>query len=320
MANTTNLAAARSRRRSIVAEQRQTDEELELVTSPLSTAPSAEQPLDFPTSDTSMAAPSDDGFPDAISEPHGRTTRSTRKRKSNLISDVELSDTETIYMFSLRAKNKKNATPKKKGKMTTIDLDNDDDEGEDDDDEGVAAGEKQALTELEAEYKKCAWCGPSHLCKIDRSGTHVHLTFPQRRAWAVSLACGTNKVTKTTPPQSELFSMFHGKAKGASPPAPGAYPPNPWYQQMPMAPLGFVIDFIETLIPKSPQREGLRAVGDILDSLHFFDINEIQDLTGDELGSDKYGSILVGDAQYLLKQVKSEVKRLDKAARRARPQ
>ncbi|KAJ7431853.1 hypothetical protein B0H11DRAFT_1887117 [Mycena galericulata] len=260
------------------------------------------------------------------------------------------------YMFSLRAKNKKNAAPKKKGKMTTIDLDNDDDEGEDDDDEGVAAGEKQALTELEAEYKKCARCGPSHLCKIDRSGTHVHLTFPQRRAWAVSLACGTNKVTKTTPPQSELFSMFHGKAKGVSPPAPAAYPPNPWYQQMPMAPLGFgmpgfpgyhppapppapphhpmlssdppddataypsVIDFIETLIAKSPQREGLRAVGDILDSLHFFDINEIQDLTSDELGSDKYGNILVGDAQYLLKQVKSEVKRLDKVARRARPQ
>ncbi|KAJ7475364.1 hypothetical protein B0H11DRAFT_2282013 [Mycena galericulata] len=224
------------------------------------------------------------------------------------------------YMFSLRAKNKKNAAPKKKGKMTTIDLDNDDDEGEDDDDEVVAAGEKQALTELEAEYKKCVRRGPSHLCKIDRSGTHVHLTFPQRRAWAVSLACGTNTVTKTTPPQSELFSMFHGKAKGVSPPAPAAYPPNPWYQQMPMAPLGFVIDFIETLIAKSPQREGLRAVGDILDSLHFFDINEIQDLTSDELGSDKFGNILVGDAQYLLKQVKSEVKRLDKAARRARPQ
>ncbi|KAJ7460369.1 hypothetical protein B0H11DRAFT_2198993 [Mycena galericulata] len=296
MANTTSLAAARSRRRSNIAEQRQTDEELELVTSPLSTAPSAEQPLDFPTSDTSMAAPSDDGFPNTISEPRWRTTRPTRKHKSDLISD---------YMFSLRTKNKKNATPKKKGKMTTIDLDNDDDEGEDDDDEGVAAGEKQALTELEAEYKKCAWCGPSHLCKIGRSGTH---------------ACGTNKVTKTTPPQSELFSMFHGKAKGVSPPAPAAYPRNPWSQQMPMAPLGFVIDFIETLIAKLPQREGLRAVGDILDSLHFFDINEIQDLTSDELGSDKYSSILVGDAQYLLKQVKSEVKRLDKAARRARPQ
>ncbi|KAJ7502309.1 hypothetical protein B0H11DRAFT_1907421 [Mycena galericulata] len=114
----------------------------------------------------------------------------TQEDWGGLITDVSLrikAKKDLTVAISVLPDN--NAAPKKKGKMTTIDLDNDDDEGEDDDDEGVVAGEKQALTELEAEYKTCARCGPSHLCKIDRSGNHVHLTFPQRRAWAVSLPC-----------------------------------------------------------------------------------------------------------------------------------
>jgi hypothetical protein len=56
----------------------------------------------------------------------------------------------------------------------------------------------------------------------------------------------------------------------------------------------------------------------MLDSLHYFDINEIVTLTVEELGTDKFGNVLVGDAQYLLTQAKKEVKRLDKEARRAR--
>jgi hypothetical protein len=95
------------------------------------------------------------------------------------------------YMLSLRAKNKKTpATKKGKGKaqMTVMDLDNNDsEEGEGENDEDVATGEKKALTELETEYRKCVRCGPTVMCKIDRSGNHIHLTFPQRRAWAVSL-------------------------------------------------------------------------------------------------------------------------------------
>lgn len=91
-------------------------------------------------------------------------------------------------MFSLRAKNKTKVPVKgKKGRMTAMNLDDDDDEGEDDDDEGVANGEKQAMTELDAEYRKCVKCGSGVLCKIDQSGNHVPLTFPQRRGWAVSL-------------------------------------------------------------------------------------------------------------------------------------
>jgi hypothetical protein len=131
-------------------------------------------------------------------------------------------------MLSLHAKNKKKAPAtkngKSKGKLVVMNHDNNESEdGEDDNDEDVAAGEKKALSDLETEYRKCMCCGPTVMCKIDRTGDHVHLKFPQRRAWAVSLvrvnsfsgilihrliqACGTQKVTKITPPQSELFRL-----------------------------------------------------------------------------------------------------------------
>jgi len=35
----------------------------------------------------------------------------------------------------------------------------------------------------------CQWCGPNIYCKIDKAGTYVALTMPQRRAWANALAC-----------------------------------------------------------------------------------------------------------------------------------
>jgi hypothetical protein len=76
--------------------------------------------------------------------------------------------------------------------------------------------------------------------------------------------------------------------------------------------------FIEALITKAPQRHGLREVSETLDALRFYQIDEITALTTEELGSDKFGNIVLGDAQYLLKQVGSEVKRLEKLARRAR--
>lgn len=147
--------------------------------------------------------------------------------------------------------------------------------------------------------------------------------------------------------------MFHGKSKAPSPPsgpAPAPYsyyppmPPHgygfpgfPGYPQMPAAPPApthhavmssdppddtgsypSVIGFIDTLVAKVPQRASLRDAGEMLDSLHYFDINEIVTLTVEELGTDKFGNVLVGDAQYLLTQAKKEVKRLDKEARRAR--
>jgi hypothetical protein len=76
----------------------------------------------------------------------------------------------------------------KKGKMTAIDLENDDTDGDGEGDEGVEDAEKKAMADLDAAYRTCVKCGTAHLCKIDRAGNHVHLTFSQRRAWAVSLA------------------------------------------------------------------------------------------------------------------------------------
>ncbi|KAJ7339897.1 hypothetical protein DFH08DRAFT_812274 [Mycena albidolilacea] len=79
-----------------------------------------------------------------------------------------------LYMLSLRAKNKKKAPATKNGKSK--------EDGEDDNDEDVAAGEKKALSDLETKSRKCMCCGPTVMCKIDRTGNHVHLTFLQRRA------------------------------------------------------------------------------------------------------------------------------------------
>ncbi|KAJ6448753.1 hypothetical protein C8R45DRAFT_1132733 [Mycena sanguinolenta] len=121
----------------------------------------------------------------------GLVTDVTAKAKTKKDVSVVISVFPDNYMLSLRAmiKKKPAATTKKKD------------------------GEKKAMAEHDAEYRKCMRCGPTFVCKIDRSGVHIHLSFNQRRAWAVSLACGTNNVTKTTPPQGELFTMFHRKAK-----------------------------------------------------------------------------------------------------------
>ncbi|KAJ7819130.1 hypothetical protein B0H14DRAFT_2600852 [Mycena olivaceomarginata] len=286
---------------------------------------------------------------------------STDKDWSGLITDYsqkilskkDLSVTIAVfpdnYMFSLRSMNKKAPAVKKGTKKG---------DGDGDGNEGVEDAEKKAMAELDAEYRTCVKCGTAHLCKIDRAGNHVHLTFPQRRAWAVSLACGTHKVTKLTPPQGGLFQMFHNNNSFNGPPAaaPTAYPPPPWYQLPPGHPGGYgmtgypavgyaqppplppvaarqpmmssdpieedailypsVIAFIESLITKAPKRVGLRAVGETLDSLHFFEINEIITLTAQELGTEKFGNVVLGDAQHLLKQAASEVKRLEKQAKR----
>ncbi|KAJ7821748.1 hypothetical protein B0H14DRAFT_2598994 [Mycena olivaceomarginata] len=168
----------------------------------------------------------------AVKDWSGLVMDTLKKIKAKKDVTISISFMPENYMLSLRAKNKP-AIKKlgKKGKLTVMDLDNDDSKGNDEGDDGVADGEKKAMAKLDAEY----W-----------NGNHVHLTFRQCHAWAVSLACGTKKVTKATPPEVELFSMFHRKAVASNmspPPAASQFPSHPaypWYGSMAlMPPLGF---------------------------------------------------------------------------------
>jgi hypothetical protein len=125
------------------------------------------------------------------------------------------------------------------------------------------------------------------------------------------------------PPMQPVGGGYPGYLQ--APPFP-QFPPTPARQPMmssdPIEPDGIaypsIIDFIETLIGNAPQRVTLWAVGEMLDSLRFYEINEIITLTTQDLGTDKFGCVVSGDAQYLLAQVQREVKRLEKQAKHAR--
>ncbi|KAJ7704824.1 hypothetical protein B0H17DRAFT_1175407 [Mycena rosella] len=77
----------------------------------------------------------------------------------------------------------------------------------------------------------------------------------------------------------------------------------------------FIVDFIETLIDKVPQWQSLWEAGQNLRALAYYGIDEIITLVVNNFGTDKFGKILRGDAEYLLGQVKKEVKQLDKVTR-----
>ena len=63
----------------------------------------------------------------------------------------------------------------------------DDDEDEEAVAEELKEQEEVCLLQLEKALSQCAKCGDEKRCKIDKMGNHVHLTFQQLRAWALSL-------------------------------------------------------------------------------------------------------------------------------------
>lgn len=91
------------------------------------------------------------------------------------------------YMQSLRAHTLTKKKPVKGKKIALLDLDNSDTDAEDGDDEAMAEKERKALEQLEKVLGDCQKCGPSKLCKVNKSGQHVNLTFNQRRGWSVAL-------------------------------------------------------------------------------------------------------------------------------------
>jgi hypothetical protein len=71
--------------------------------------------------------------------------------------------------------------------MALMDLNGDSDD--DNHDDGTMEREKQALELLERALTRCQLCGPGKFCKISKTGDHVNLTWNQRRAWSIALAC-----------------------------------------------------------------------------------------------------------------------------------
>ncbi|KAJ7687485.1 hypothetical protein B0H17DRAFT_1203548 [Mycena rosella] len=253
----------------------------------------------------------------------GLLTDVLAKMKTKKDISINISVLPENYMVSLRAKSKRKGPATKTGskgkaKSTVMDLDHNDSMGKDEDDEDVEAGEKKALSELDAEYRKCVRCEPSVMCKIDRGGNHVSLTFPQRRAWAVSLLT----LSIRTSLQCPLWVMVCLAFKFPDIcPCPLVFLPLRITLIMSSDPPDDAAAYpliIETLITKVPQWHSLREVGQSLRTLAYYGIDEITNLTVDDFGTEKFGNILRGDAEYLLGQVKKEVKQLDKLARHAR--
>ncbi|KAJ7898004.1 hypothetical protein B0H14DRAFT_3581629 [Mycena olivaceomarginata] len=194
---------------------------------------------------------------------------------SGLVTDVMAkAKTKKDYMLSLCAtikKKKPAAITKKKGKMTVMDLNNDDSAEEDDNDGGVADDEKNAMAELDAEYCKCMRCAPTY-------------------------ACGTNNVTKTTPPQPAQYNPYFPYPMpplfGGS--LPGYHPHPPATLLLSSPPARLSILSCRVISPRRMFHTRLHSVGETLDSLHFCQINEIVTLTVDELGMEQFGFVVPG--------------------------
>ncbi|KAJ7834126.1 hypothetical protein B0H14DRAFT_3709689 [Mycena olivaceomarginata] len=227
--------------------------------------------------------------------------------------------------------------------------------GEDDFDDGLEIMEKERnwIQQLQAKYTKCQLCGPTKSCKIDISGNHHNLSNNQLCTWAHSLAVGTHNVTLVTPPHNGLFSMFFKHSDGLAPSTsapPGPFPSfAPYLAMNPMNLYGFmppwgmpfpapgplklaaafpssdppdmgmvnpypeIIDFFHELDSYQPKQHLLDYI-DKFNDLDFYNIDEIGNLKTPQALVDTAG-ISLGNATYILTQVKAEMKRVDQARR-----
>lgn len=80
---------------------------------------------------------------------------------------------------------------KKSSVPTLLDLDGDEFglgvDSDEDPDNDLVSHEIEQPGLLDRLLSTCQRCGPTAYCKIDKAGTHVALTMPQRRAWANAL-------------------------------------------------------------------------------------------------------------------------------------
>ena len=104
-------------------------------------------------------------------------------------------DSSYQYLVSLQAHRSttgvgaSSSSKRKKGKLALLDLNGDSDDEGDGGDSSIPEKEMRASSQLEAVLTKCQKCGTSVYCKIAADGSHVNLTFQQRRAWAITLVC-----------------------------------------------------------------------------------------------------------------------------------
>lgn len=269
--------------------------------------------------------------------------------------------------------------PTKGKKIALLDLDNSDADADGGDDEAMAEKENKALEQLEKALGDCQKCGPSKLCKINKNGQHVNLTFNQRRGWSVALVCslyfisrynqidiltqaiGTHGITLRTPPKGELFADFHKQPSdtlvdaGSPNAAPGAFGmPSafPWQQMMPFMMPGMfqamasapaspvkplarpappssdpadqdgaiehrsIRNFLFDLGSKHPQR-GLAAYEANFNLMDYYHVDELANMAQEDLTGRDF-SMTPGNAKFIISEAKVEVKRAERAAKRAR--
>jgi hypothetical protein len=62
---------------------------------------------------------------------------------------------------------------------------------DDDKTEGVVQAQKESeeFQRMQNKLVSCNRCSPNKWCKINKLGTHVHLTVPQLGSWAHALVC-----------------------------------------------------------------------------------------------------------------------------------
>ncbi|KAJ7135125.1 hypothetical protein C8R46DRAFT_1048062 [Mycena filopes] len=350
MANAATLAAARKARQEqqndLAAAQRAqavANLQISLASSPLSSSVTGRlgpaddfAPLEFPDSDTPMAPPSDDGS--EISAPATRS-RSHPKRKSAAVSEVSDPDGDAPAKPP-----RKKPGPKPKPKPVVVSSDSDEEPRV----KKKPAAASKSKTKSSTVSSSYSFISPTHHHLEGRKkktkdsdvesvevppNPDIVFMIPEGSSEGnrrVSITASTSfddaveliheTIGKRTPdyPQTPVAPPAPAPA-----PAPGrALPPmfssDPPDEFAPSYPL--IAAFIESLISKTPQRHSLRDVAETFESLRFFDISEITDLTAKDLGEPKFGSVILGDAQFLVKEVAKEVKWLDKLARRARYQ
>ncbi|THH23263.1 hypothetical protein EUX98_g7916 [Antrodiella citrinella] len=159
------------------------------------------------------------------------------KRKTQVPVDISVGH---LYLESLRSKLNAKKTPgkgkttsgrgAKKKKQALMDLDADSDVSDEitpsDDEEEMSEEQKKWMLALRAELSSCQLCKAQKLCKLDKQGRHINVTWSQLRVWAIALAVKTHAVTLKSPPKTEHFVAFHNPAVTVVPAQPSVAPPE----------------------------------------------------------------------------------------------